>query len=55
MNIAELAAREKVKAATEREQNRARMAAWNPDCLRLIDQLKAEGMLGRVVLFEVFE
>lgn len=55
MNISELAAIEKGRAAEERERNRARMAAAMPECLALIDALKAEGMFGRVVLFEVFE
>lgn len=55
MKLAELAQRESSKAQEGRERNRARMAADMPECLALIDALKAEGMFGRVVLFEVFE
>ena len=38
----------------ERAKNRARMAATMPECLRLIDDLRAAGMFGRVVSFEVY-
>lgn len=41
------------KEAQRREQNRAAMAAWRPDCLRMIDELKEAGMFGRVVMFNV--
>lgn len=38
---------------TDRERNRARMAEAMPECLRLIDELKAAGMFGKVVSFSV--
>jgi len=33
--------------------NRERMRQWSPEFYRLCEQLKAEGMFGRVVQFEV--
>lgn len=42
-----------VDLAERRERNRALMREHMPDCLVLIDQLKAEGMFGRVTKFEI--
>jgi hypothetical protein len=39
----------------KRERNRELMALHMPDCLRLIDQLKEAGMLGKVCSFEIYE
>jgi hypothetical protein len=40
--------RESIAAA-----NRERMRQWSPEFYRLCEQLKAEGMFGRVIQFEV--
>lgn len=40
-------------ASARRDSNRALMAEHMPDCLRLIDGLKAAGMFGKVTKFEV--
>lgn len=54
--IEDIRAREAVKRI-ERESlaaaNRERMRQWSPEFYLLCEQLKAEGMFGRVVQFEV--
>lgn len=54
--IEDIRAREAAKRI-ERESlaaaNRERMRQWSPEFYRLCEGLKAEGMFGRVVQFEV--
>ena len=54
--IEDIRAREAVKRI-ERESlaaaNRERMRQWSPEFYGLCEQLKAEGMFGRVMQFEV--
>jgi hypothetical protein len=52
-DILDMLKKDNAKAGVEREKNRARMAEHMPDCLRLIDELKAAGMFGKVVSFEL--
>jgi hypothetical protein len=54
--IADIQRREAARKV-EREDlaaaNRERMRQWSPEFYRLCEQLKAKGMFGRVVQFEV--
>lgn len=53
-DVLDMLAKDTATAELSRERNRALMAEHMPDCLRLVDELKAAGMFGKVTSFEIF-